>query len=75
MSLCRDTKCPKKESCLTYRPNEFNRVYFIERMFKNDPFSCEFYTKQKEKPTFESADWLGNSDVIQQLRDALGIKY
>jgi len=79
MSLCRDTKCPKKESCLTYRPNQFNQNYFIERMFKNDfdGFRCEYYTIAKETnntKTFAGDEYFGNSDVFEQIRDILGIK-
>lgn len=70
MSLCRDTKCPNKQKCLNFKPN-LNTVYFIERMFKVDPFKCEYFVEIKiSEPKFDSI----NSDAFQQIKDALGIK-
>lgn len=73
MSLCRDTKCPNKQKCLNFKPN-LNTVYFIERMFKVDPFKCEYFVEIKIE-TEKEAGSTKESDVFQFLRDIVnGIK-
>lgn len=71
--LCRDTKCPKKDICLRYRPNVFNHSYFFERMFKEDfdGFRCEFIILKTEK----EFDFAKDSSLFEFLRGIVnGIK-
>lgn len=69
--LCRDSKCPKKDVCLRYKPNTLHS-YFFERVFKNvDGFRCEFIILKTEK----EFDFAKDSSLFEFLRGIVnGIK-